>query len=430
MEKSVLEQKRNSKYLAHSKQFVKCEKGAIAILTALILPVLIGFGALGYEVGYWYQSQQDLQQIADIASYGGANELSIRGSSGVTARSDYLASQNNFNAGSGSTITVNTPPLSGTHTKDPTAVEVLMTQTLQRSLTNFFSSSALNVSVRSVSALSGGPACIYVLDPSANGAMDMVGNATINSPSCGVYVNSSSPTALTGVGNTGINSDFVKVVGGSTFSGSGGVTTQTGGGIQTGASSGSNPLSSLQVPNYSACNFTGTNITKKGSVILSPGVYCGGVNITNGNVTLNPGTYIIDGGSFSLSGNANLSGSGVTIILSGKISGTYATLNLTGNGALSLTAPTSGTFNGIAVFQDPNAPSGGTNAIAGNGSEAITGAIYIPNQTLTYAGNGNNANTCVVLVVDKLTLVGNATLNCPAGSLGGLVTPSVLTLVE
>jgi len=66
----------------------------------------------------------------------------------------------------------------------------------------------------------------------------------------------------------------------------------------------------------------GTPVTVGGDtykVVFSPSspttplVFCGGLNITSGNVYLNPGIYVMDGGGFTASGNAAIYGQGVTI---------------------------------------------------------------------------------------------------------------------
>jgi hypothetical protein len=50
-------------------------KGVSAILVAVLLPVLIGFGALAIDVGYMYATKNELQNIADSAALAGAGEL-------------------------------------------------------------------------------------------------------------------------------------------------------------------------------------------------------------------------------------------------------------------------------------------------------------------------------------------------------------------
>jgi hypothetical protein len=57
------------------------------------------------------------------------------------------------------------------------------------------------------------------------------------------------------------------------------------------------PLASLTQPSFSgSCAHTSYSVTS-GSVTLSPGNYCKGLNISNATVTLNPGLYVITGGA-------------------------------------------------------------------------------------------------------------------------------------
>src|SRR5688572_19339369 len=58
--------------------FLRSEAGNIAIITALILPVLLGIAGLAVETSYWYYRHTNVQDAADIAAYGGAIVL-VRG---------------------------------------------------------------------------------------------------------------------------------------------------------------------------------------------------------------------------------------------------------------------------------------------------------------------------------------------------------------
>src|SRR3954470_2947295 len=51
-----------------------CRKGAIAVVTAVALPLLLGFTALGVEVGHWYLVQRQMQGAADAAAISAAAE--------------------------------------------------------------------------------------------------------------------------------------------------------------------------------------------------------------------------------------------------------------------------------------------------------------------------------------------------------------------
>lgn len=53
-------------------KFGSCCAGAVAVLTALVLPVLLGFASLGTEVGHWYLAQREMQGAADAAALSAA----------------------------------------------------------------------------------------------------------------------------------------------------------------------------------------------------------------------------------------------------------------------------------------------------------------------------------------------------------------------
>ena len=76
------------------------------------------------------------------------------------------------------------------------------------------------------------------------------------------------------------------------------------------------PYASVPQPSYSGCDYNNTSIGRSsGLQYLSPGVYCKGLAFTNDAiVTMKPGVYIIDRGTFD-SAAAPITGEGVTIFL-------------------------------------------------------------------------------------------------------------------
>ena len=99
------------------------------------------------------------------------------------------------------------------------------------------------------------------------------------------------------------------------------------------------PLSSLAAPTYGSCDFPNkltidsalANQYGGGPVPVTPGVYCGGIEVKAGKTAIfGPGLYVLKGGEFYIAGNAtvtnteNASG-GVTFYLTGT-GGNYATL--------------------------------------------------------------------------------------------------------
>ena len=165
------------------------------------------------------------------------------------------------------------------------------------------------------------------------------------------------------------------------------------------------------------------NITS--STNLSPGVYCGGLKIGGSStVNLDPGTYIMDSGNFEVAGDVYIYGTGVTIILTSS-SNNYGSVKITGGTEIDLSAPTSGDYAGVDIYQDPDAPEGNSNDITGTADMDIEGAVYLPSGDLNIGGNGNYSGQCTQLIADTVTLVGDAEIlnnceNMPIRPLGAM----------
>ena len=127
---------------------------------------------------------------------------------------------------------------------------------------------------------------------------------------------------------------------------------------------------------------------------------------------MEPGIYVIAGGGFTVSGNASLTGDGVTIYNAGSnypdSGGSFSSIALSGNGEVDLSAPTSGTYTGILIFQARDNSKSITlsgNAVLGLNS-GYGGIIYAPAAPLNVSGNVSLAH--VPLVVASLSMSGSA----------------------
>lgn len=105
-------------------RWLRSRRGNVAIISGLAMPCLIGFCGMGADAGYWYYRQRIVQGAADIAAYNAAIALENGSSkSAVSTGASSDATTNGWNSSNG-TITVNTPPTSGTH-ENNTSVEVI-----------------------------------------------------------------------------------------------------------------------------------------------------------------------------------------------------------------------------------------------------------------------------------------------------------------
>ena len=164
-------------------------------------------------------------------------------------------------------------------------------------------------------------------------------------------------------------------------------------------------------------------------------MFCNGIKIT-GNKTVNlcPGIYIIDQGALDLqSGTLNAppttnisalcpgnTTGGVTIVLANDVSGgAPADVKINGNFNVNLTAPTTGPTAGIALFQDRVSCASCSNSVNGGSSQSITGVIYFPSNSITYAGGASTGGpVCTKLVAKTISFKGNSTFNTNCSSSG------------
>jgi hypothetical protein len=129
---------------------------------------------------------------------------------------------------------------------------------------------------------------------------------------------------------------------------------------------------------------------------------------SNKTLTLPDGVYYINGGDANIQGN--LSCNACTIVLTNKSGSTIGNFKVNASSQINLGASTSGTYKGIAIFQDRKATdsNGANNKINGNSNSVINGAIYFPNQALDYNGTGNTSATCTLLIAKRITFSGNS----------------------
>ena len=156
-----------------------------------------------------------------------------------------------------------------------------------------------------------------------------------------------------------------------------------------------------------------------GTLPLSGNKFLCGDQMLTGDVTVNApagAVLIIENGQLDLNGYtfATANGSAVTLVFSGTNSGGYThapTDNTNGSkSSLNITAPTSGPWSGVAIYQDPSLTNGVSVSAAGNSPTwEITGLIYMPHATLTLKGaidKSTFGNKCVVMVADNFQISG------------------------
>lgn len=411
----------------HLKKFGSQDKGAVAIVTGLVIVVCIGFAALAIDVTIWYSEKRKLYMAATAGAVGGALALVKTGASTVNANATHDVHLNGCTGANNCTIVaINNPPLSGPKAGNSKSVEVILSKPAELYLSGLFLGSPPTITARAVAGQKDGGNCLLSLANSGVG-IKIAGGASYLSSGCNIYVNSLDSKALTlgGGGTLTITDGTINVVGGYTGTPS---PTPT-----TGVSPLSDPFSGVNFPSPPAgcdqTNFRVNNTTET----INPGVFCGGIKLVSAAIlNMNPGVYFLvnEGntpGNFDASAQSTINGNGVTIILTKQPSGTkYGEVGFAAGLTANLSPPTTGDTAEFLFYGDKNAPLGTTHKLSGGTSQLLSGIGYFPSSDVDYNGRAfGGGNPCFQLVAQHITLTGS-----PSGLNNCSTAPGPVVLFE
>lgn len=409
------------------KGFLRDDAGQMLVLFTLMLSVLIFSVGIAFDLGTLFVARRTLQEAADAAAFGGAIVL-YKGGTGSQAEAA-ATTDFEFNGYSTTdpliTFTVHSPPASGRpHAGDPAYVDVTITQRVRTPLLpaeGGLSSVAVRSTAGSVRTPSG--YALMALDGSAASSLylNTTGAVTVNNAD--VQVDSSSATAAVRAAGSFVLGSGVQAfdVGGQT-----GFTN-----MQTGQLPVPNPLSGYLRPSTSGLTDHGTVVVHS-TTTLDPGIYKN-VNINCSSactVTFDPGMYILLGSGISALGSAALTGTGVTFFNTLQNypteTGSCGPISLATSSNLTISAPTTGYYAGMLLFQDPSCAQ--TLSINANGAiNSSNGSIYAPTATVQIAGS----NTLTIggqIIGDQVQVSGGAsvTINYDVSTVASPALPSLV----
>lgn len=373
-----------------------------------MLIVILGMVALGVEITFVLFKHRQMQSTADSAALGGATALMRGYPADFTVESQAIAATAGFvNGVDDVTVTVNRPPTQGSHAGDTNAVEVIVSQPQHLGLVALFRDGLFQVGARAVATLSGsGNACVLQLLPNWMTGVSLTNGVRVTLDECGMDVNATGPTSLSVSGGARLTAQYVSVSGEVSVNNGGRITATDG--VKTGQPAVADPYAAVPHPSYSGCNYTNKTIGWSAhEQTIYPGVYCNGLAFTNAaRVTMSPGVYIIDRGTFDIGGGTRVTGTGVTIFLTSSTGSNYADVTI-GNGArVEFSAPTSGATAGLVFFGDRNAPLSNTAEFVGGAEIEVTGAIYFPSQSIKFSNGVSNKSSCTQLIAGLIEFTG------------------------
>lgn len=437
------------------------ESGQALLITAASLVVLMGFMGLAIDVGMLLRTQRQMQIAADAAAVAGALDYKYNASNSSAVTQGCNAATANGVTGTCTTgacttatsvqICMMSPPNDGPNKGTAGFVEAVVRDPAPTFFMRLFRFTTVTVSGRAVAGASGSGAaggCVIALSRTGDD-ISYTGSGGLTAEQCDIYDDSSASNALTLTGSGSITGKAIGISGNYSKTGSGTISPAP----VTGMAPIADPLATLPAPTIPTGSCTGSSCTQSftGSTnhTLQPGTYTSISNTGSGTLTLAAGNYIITGsltntgsgglvlgaGNYTIGGNFESTGSSSITIASGSTASNNGliivggTLELTGSGPLTdngetfytegsttvtgssnlkLTAPTSGTYDGMLLFQsrtDSNAV-----AITGSSGSTVQGIVYAPDSPLTLTGSGT-MTVSLDVIADSITETGSGQID-------------------
>ena len=399
------------------RRFCKEENGNVFLAIALALPLLTGAIGLGAEVSYWRVLHREMQDAADSAAIAAAAN---NNSASYAGEAKSVTSQYGFANGVNQVSVVVTNPNTA-----PGCTTICYVVTISKKVplslsqvigyngdTTVNGQKAVTIAATAVAQVNANTQyCILALATSGVAqALTTNGAPFANLFGCNVMSN----TNATCNGHD-LNANY-------------------GDAHKTSTGCGNTPRSNRPIvtdpyaylaPNIPADNCKGSYpqepAKKKDPPLPKSNQLSGNLSSTSGTkvmcgdqqlvgpTTINNTTLVIENGQLDTNG-FTLTGDNLTVIFSGS-NGSYEHVP-SGGGTLDITPPTSGTWEGIALYQDPALTTGVNVSAAGNSPTwNISGAIYLPHSSVTFSGAVNKSSQgyrCFTMVVDNLTVNGTA----------------------
>jgi hypothetical protein len=408
------------------------ERGTVAVIMGVLIIPLVGALGIGFEVSNWYMTTRGMQNAADAAALAAATNAGSNydvEARAVAAQYGFVDGTKNISIAVSNTAAC---PAGGNTCYSVTIsgfTPLLLSQVVGfKGDTNLNGTPEKKLSSAAVAKPTIQPQDVCMLALASSGAAQGIrtnGSPTANMNGCNVMSNTaaqcngsnlgagfglahgtSNGCGVTPVSNVKAVTDpyasFASNIPPLSSSGCGGTYPQESHQGNSYSVAASNQLSGT-------LSLTAGNNFKCGDQMLTADTV---INTAGG-----PAVLVIENGQLDLNGHSltTSDGSAVTLVFSGG-SGSYTHApsdNTNGSGGrLDLTAPTSGPWSGVAIYQDPSLTSGLDVSAAGNSPTwNITGLVYMPHASVTLKGaidKSNAGKSCVVLVADNFTISGTA----------------------
>jgi Flp pilus assembly protein TadG len=385
------------------RRFSPDDRGNTLVSFGIAFPMLAAAVGVGLDYAGAAQTRGKMQAVTDAAALYAAREFQM-----VQANVEKVSAVARNYASQIQGVAVDVAV-------DTTALTVRVT--LEKNVPNMFGQlgwgNTTHVKTAATAKMTNGlPLCLLALEPKAKGAITLQKNARLTAPACVVNSNSTNSNGLISMDDAALQAGLICSAGGKVKTKNTNYAPEP----KTDCPVMPDPLAGRQPPPSTTCAFT-DKVVSAATETLQPGVYCGGLTVTNGaTVTLSPGTFIFKDGPLLVDGAASLKGNDVSIYMKG----TNANLTFDTASTIYLTAAKSGPLSGILIYDDPigtEAPeksgkhakegkSPREHSILSDDARMLLGTIYMPKGRLIIDATKPVADRSAytVLVVQQLDL--------------------------
>lgn len=418
------------------------DRGSFAPIAAIVMAVLLGFGALTIDMGFGYFSRNKLQMTADATALAAVSQLPDQVAMVVEAL-DYAeknmpAAEFGTVLANGDVVAGNWDPDTRTFTPALDPINAVMTTTRQDSVAGNAAPAFLggiaglsqydivtsSIATQGIGADLFPSGCIMALNETEEEAFYIFGTATVTATDCSIEVASTADCAMYAHGTPTIT----RVDGDGTSGISVAGTYCERGTVDINPPPNEDYAGDISDPyrntdpceqglNCSApCDYVDATFTD--SAVAPAGVYCGGISWTGSGTATFAGDYIIREGALDIGGNVSVDGNaGVGFYLQG----TGSVVSFQGTSSVALVAQDNGSaLDGFIFFEEEKSPQE-THVLRGTNGGGYDGVLYFDGD-VELKGTADSGlageSDCTVLIADTVYFNGTTGLDANATCAG------------
>ncbi|MGF1543755.1 MAG: TadE/TadG family type IV pilus assembly protein [Parvularculaceae bacterium] len=358
---------RSTALIALPTRFARRDHGNVALLFAVLAPLLIGVAGAAIDYGRYATFRISLQDAADAAAILGARQMSLSSAASVAENvASAAALERAADAGAQGATAVPAAHVAARSMTVRIAFEWTPTM-----LTTLYRNPLKVEASATAQLVSSGNICVLGLAPGPGEAVSSAGASRITGNGCGVFANATTANALAAAGSALITADIICSSGG--YAGSPGNFSRT---PLENCPQTPDPLLGRAEPTPGACD-TGltSNFGGSTSATATPGVYCAGLKVAeSATVDFAPGEYFIVDSALTIQGGATVTGVDVSFFFAGDA----ASAAISGTANVSLSARETGPLAGMLFWRSASAVGQDVFSVSSPNVTKLVGTIYAP----------------------------------------------------